>query len=95
MSKGKDVWGRQAEVEGARSAYPRTISVGEIMKIEGGLTKRELIAAIALGGAMANSIPGSHHQTYAVDAVREADALLAELARTEPKPAPAAPGACL
>lgn len=46
-----------------------------------GLTKREYLAAMAMQGLCANSIPGGHHQPdiYARDAVQIADALLAEL----------------
>jgi hypothetical protein len=48
-----------------------------------GLTKREYFAAMAMQGLCANSIPGSHHSfnNTANEAVRYADALLAELAK--------------
>lgn len=48
-----------------------------------GLTKREYFAAMAMQGLCANSIPGSHHGFLrtAEEAVRYADALLADLAK--------------
>lgn len=50
-----------------------------------GLTKRELIAAMAMQGMCANSIPGSHHHfnNTARESVEYADALLAELAKKD------------
>jgi hypothetical protein len=50
-------------------------------ELVGGLTKRELFAAMAMQGLCANSIPGSQHQPHNVarEARQIADALLAEL----------------
>lgn len=49
---------------------------------EGGLTKRELFAAMAMQGALGGA-PGSHLHPYnlANESVMYADALLAELAK--------------
>jgi len=49
-----------------------------------GLTKREMFAMAAMQGLCANSIAGSHHtfKNLAAEAVAYADALLAELERT-------------
>ena len=47
-----------------------------------GLTKRELFAAIAMHGILANpDCNAKTYEAYAVDGVRYADALLAELAK--------------
>ena len=47
-----------------------------------GLTKRELFAAIAMQGILANpDCNAKTYEAYAVDGVRYADALLAELAK--------------
>lgn len=68
------------------SAFPCQELNGQgspITSMEFGLTKRELFAAMAMQGICANSIPGSHHQPQntARDAIAQADALLAELAK--------------
>ncbi len=56
---------------------------------EGGMTKREKIAAITLGGAMANRVEpigglGNTHRHIARDALLCTDSLLAELAKEKP-----------
>lgn len=50
-----------------------------------GLTKREHFAAMAMQGICGDGIPGSHHHPVqtARDAVAQADALLAELAKVQ------------
>lgn len=45
-----------------------------------GLTKRELLAAMALQGMLANTDNSGRAEAYAKDAVAQADALLAALA---------------
>lgn len=51
----------------------------------GGLTKRELVAAMAMQGLLANAISGRHRipELLSTDAIQYADALLAELERTK------------
>lgn len=54
------------------------------LEVEGsglGLTKRELFAAMAMQGLLANSERDAEAEGFARDAVRSADALLAELAK--------------
>ena len=48
-----------------------------------GLTKREYFAAKALQGLLANPNHDGKFSDFAEDAVKHADALLAELAKTE------------
>jgi hypothetical protein len=48
---------------------------------EGGLTKRELLAAMAMQGSMAAAAQQRHIPTVVADSVKLADALLAELAK--------------
>ena len=48
-----------------------------------GLTKREYFSAKALQGLLANPNNDGKRSEYAKDAVNQADALLAELAKTE------------
>lgn len=77
---------------GSEPAYPQGTSdfrqVGEVSKaiarIEGGLSKRELFAAMALQGMVASDIGQQSRANYAAfagDAVAFADALLEELAK--------------
>jgi hypothetical protein len=49
----------------------------------GGLSKRELFAAMAMQGMCANAVPGHHHYppNLAKEAVWQADELLKELAK--------------
>lgn len=67
--------------KGNEAAYPRQKNAvpGDFIEPQLGLTKRELFAAMAMQGMLANSIPGEHHRAYAVDSVKHADALLKEL----------------
>jgi hypothetical protein len=53
----------------------------------GGLTKRELFAAMAMQGLAANSIPGAHHlpTELIAGAVELADALIEKLNKTKEK----------
>ncbi len=52
-----------------------------------GLTKRELFAARAMQGILANSgCRANTYEVYAIDSVRYADALLAELAKAREQP---------
>ena len=57
--------------------------IGECPTLATGLTKREMMAMTAMQGLAANSSGGySDYKYMAKDAVRIADALLAELERT-------------
>lgn len=58
------------------AAFPYLDSQGYLL--EPGLTKRELFAAIALQGLLANGADGAIGD-YATDAVKYADALIQEL----------------
>lgn len=82
---------------GSESAYPLPAGTTQVKRWQagygeyrtteavstGGLTKRELFAAMAMQGQCANAIPGSHHsfENTAREAVAYADALLKELAK--------------
>lgn len=55
---------------------------GHVFKSDGGLTKRELFAAMAMCGKLGDSSESGEYEDYAVTAVGMADALLAELERT-------------
>lgn len=70
-----------AEVEAELPAFPW----GDVTNggVSGGLTKRELFAAMAMQGMCANSVPGNHHipSNLAKEAVWQADELLKELAK--------------
>lgn len=82
---------------GAESAYPLPDGTTQVRRWQagygeyrvteavstGGLTKRELFAAMAMQGLCANSIHGSHHsfENTAREAVQYADALLKELGK--------------
>ncbi len=46
-----------------------------------GLTKRELFAAMAMQGMLANGATYGNHEEFATWSVKSADALLAELAK--------------
>ena len=48
-----------------------------------GISKREYFAAKALQGILANTDHNGKYSEYAKDAVKHADALLAELSKTE------------
>jgi hypothetical protein len=69
------------------SAHPRNADYPAFPTLDGPqcLTKREYIAALAMQGICADGIPGGHHipERTAQDAVRYADALLAELAKVQ------------
>lgn len=60
-------------------------SDGALYAFAPGLTKREHFAAMAMQGICGDGIPGSHHHPVqtARDAVAQADALLAELAKVQ------------
>jgi hypothetical protein len=68
------------------SAYPQLVNktdeTGEVVEVttEGGLTKRELMAAMAMQGILANNL--DNPSMVANDSVRCADALLEELGKT-------------
>lgn len=65
-------------------AFPVPLNPGEAFKFNGevdGLTKRELFAAMAMQGLLANAERDAEAEGFARDAVRSADALLAELAK--------------
>lgn len=62
------------------SAYPSNF-FPERFNPEFGLTKRELIAAMAMQGMLADSSMSQRFETIADEAVRAADALIAELAK--------------
>lgn len=72
------------------AAFPRGQCVGPNGDVfdwgDNGLTKREHFAAMAMQGICGDGIPGSHHHPVqtARDAVAQADALLAELAKVQP-----------
>ncbi len=60
-------------------AYPHLLKAGEVAKSEGGLTKREYFAAMAMQGLLASEAGGDHFDTEegaAMCAVSHADALL-------------------
>lgn len=65
------------------SAFPFNVTVHPEWNQEwqNGLTKREYLAAMAMQGLCANSVPGSHHGFKALtsEAVQYADALIDEL----------------
>lgn len=65
------------------SAYPiETTDASKYEFVDKGLTKRELISAMCLQGLLSNS--GLRHNIeYAKDAVKLADALIAELNKGE------------
>lgn len=73
---------------GSESAFPRSETLTQIDTIDyPGLTKRELFAAMALQGMISNHLVVPHfkssdYETYAKGAISHADALLAELERT-------------
>lgn len=71
--------------QSSSTVLPQTFAIGEISQTVGGLTKRELFAAMCLQGIMANSIPGSHHNLKEAvnDSIQYTDALLAELEKTQ------------
>jgi hypothetical protein len=69
-------------------AYPSHIQIVEERRwpltqpqCTDGLTKRELIAAMALQGMLASSAPADVFRQLALDAVTCADALIAELSK--------------
>lgn len=63
-------------VNGKQAAFPIT---GE--QTEDGLTKREALAALAMAGLLACLTSPGNPDVLAQDAVKHADALLAELAK--------------
>jgi hypothetical protein len=69
-------------MDGNDLAYPVKHSYGEEFFTTGGLTKRELIAAMAMQGMLANSnlVNGSTTSLIADWAVDHADALIERLA---------------
>lgn len=73
-------------------AHPSTMRAGDVEKSEGGLTKREHFAAMAMQGILANPTgqqepegapPEAVIEIVALASVNFADALLAELERTK------------
>ena len=66
-------------VEASKPASPIVIPTGEVDQMFPGLSKKELIAAMALQGLLANPQPRGVPQSYAKDAVAYAEALLWEL----------------
>lgn len=58
---------------GKSNAYPNPLRGGT-----GGLTKRELFAAMAMQGLLASEVTATHEE-FAASAVEQADALLAAL----------------
>lgn len=72
---------------GNNPAFPTSVQRGQNgdywTEDEGGLTKRELFAAMAMQGICGDAIAGPHHvpPNTAKLAVEYADALLAELAK--------------
>jgi hypothetical protein len=67
-------------IEGSKSAFP--IPILE----EGGLTKREYAAIEILAGIWSDSQSAGSDEQLAAQAVKSADALLAELEKDQPKP---------
>lgn len=69
------------------SAFPSYKRDGHFVDAfpSGGLTKRELFAAMAMQGICADGIPGQHHQYHATaqESVKYADALIAALNKEE------------
>jgi hypothetical protein len=76
---------------GTGHAFPHMYLEGSIISLAGGLTKRELFAAMAMQGMLAfgfSTVTGDGiarerfwQDPIAPDAVKQADALLAELAK--------------
>ena len=67
---------------GNESAFPSHGTMGEVAYQ--GVTKREYFAAMAMQGFCAAPDATGKYTDYARDAVRTADALLAELAKEQP-----------
>lgn len=63
----------------SESAFP--VAASDYMKYVPGLTKRELFAAMALQGILANYGRMGSREQYAQEAVMHADLLIAELAK--------------
>lgn len=69
-----------------RSAFPilHTNVDGVLMNYEQGMSKRELYAAYALMGLLANPSVDGTHEDIAIDAVEYADQLIATLNEISP-----------
>jgi hypothetical protein len=76
----------QVKTVGDDQAYPAFDQNGEVIhETFGGLTKRELFAAMAMQGWIMNHTPLGPHDHYAKIAVSMADALIDQLNQKESK----------
>lgn len=67
---------------GSGHAFPHMHLNGDGLKLEGGLTKREYFAGIAMSGLQAHPTCGQNENGWIVsESVKLADILLAELAK--------------
>ena len=65
-------------MNGNDAAYPFQVDTGQVT---GGLTKRELFAAMAMQGLLSNNTQEGYWREFAKRAVDAADALIAELSK--------------
>ena len=68
-----------ARVNGGGASHPHTLKTPDYWHSEGGLTKRELLAAMAMQGMVSNTDISGNEEEFALYAVKQADALLVEL----------------
>ena len=61
--------------------FPRFVKLGDCSKHDAGLTKREYFAAMAMQGILARV--SWHADMISNESVKQADALIAELAKNE------------